>query len=117
MSIEIKNPAEAYAKLKRVQELANLLLIEIKEQVMAETPEDGIEILGGKLTIVGPQKNGYSFDHCQAWNDAQNRVKAIEEGMISALKHLTVYIDPETGEECPPAQPKQNRAAYLKYIF
>jgi len=37
MSIEIKNPAEAYAKLKRVQELANLLLIEIKEQVMAET--------------------------------------------------------------------------------
>lgn len=123
MAEKSPNPLEALILARKLEDLAKTLRENLSPVILDQIGDgDILEQIGAKVSASGGGfvcKTGdeKAFGHNPEWIEAVERLKGIETAMKAAAKNkFAVSIDPDTGEEIPPAKP-QPRKPYLTITY
>lgn len=123
MAASTPNPLEALILAHKLETLAKALRENLAPVILEQIGEgESLEEIGASITAAGggfvcKTGNSGAFGHNPEWVEAMGRLKGIEAAMKAAAENkFAVSIDPDTGEEIPPAKP-QPRKPYLKVSY
>lgn len=100
--IQARGSLELLARLTALETIVKEVKDLIKEQVLSEaTYEGGRSFETGGVKYELASRKSYTYKHCPAWNELNEKIKALETLMKSTDREIA---DTETGEVIPPAQ-------------
>ena len=112
--LESGSSEQAFAFLKKISDLVDKVMSEIKEDAMAEIAKGNNFAHGVKMTIAG--KTTYDYSNDPVWADLKAKIKERED-FLRSIKYFIDVLDEQTGEVTRVMQAQKKVSDYIKSEF
>ena len=112
--LESGSSEQAFAFLKKISDLVDKVMSEIKEDAMAEIAKGNNFAHGVKMSVAG--KTTYDYSNDPVWADLKAKMKERED-FLKSIKFFIDVLDEETGEVTRVMQAGKKVSDYIKTEF
>jgi hypothetical protein len=112
--LESGSSEQAFAFLKKISDLVDKVMSEIKEDAMAEIAKGNNFAHGVKMSVAGKTTYDYSSD--PVWADLKAKIKERED-FLKSIKFFIDVLDEQTGEVTRVMQAGKRVSDYIKTEF
>jgi hypothetical protein len=112
--LESGSSEQAFAFLKKISDLVDKVMSEIKHDAMAEIAKGNNFAHGVKMSVAG--KTTYDYSNDPVWADLKAKIKERED-FLRSIKYFIDVLDDETGEVTRVMQAGKKVSDYIKTEF
>ena len=112
--LESGSSEQAFAFLKKISDLVDKVMSEIKEDAMAEIAKGNNFAHGVKMSVAG--KTTYDYSKDPVWADLKAKIKERED-FLKSIKYFIDVLDEQTGEVTRVMQASKKVSDYIKTEF